>query len=129
MTEILSVDDDQEILEVIKLILERSGYRVTTAANGKDALKQIQKFQQQIKLVLLDIMLPDMSGLDVFELLRRRNHKPKVIFISGVPATTEQINSLKRKGAVDYIEKPFSKTTLVQAVKNTLGPDNVVKKQ
>ena len=129
MTKILSVDDDQEILEVIKLILERSGYRVMTAINGKDALEQIQKFQQQIKLVLLDIMLPDMSGLDIFEFICKRNHTPKVIFISGAPITPEEISSLKGKGAVDYIEKPFSKSTLVQAVKNTLSSDNVVKKK
>ncbi len=109
---ILVVDDEAKITEVIKSYLEKSGYRVYTAHNGRDALELIE--QVNPALIILDLMLPDVPGEEVCTALRRRSSVPIIM----LTAKVEEENILKglNIGADDYVVKPFSPRELVARV-------------
>lgn len=101
---VLVVDDEVKILEVIKSFLESKGYAVFTAENGKQAFCIFEK--ENISLVILDLMLPDMSGEDICMSLRQKSRVPIIM----LTAKIEEEDMLKGLGvgADDYIKKPFS---------------------
>ncbi len=101
---VLVVDDEVKILEVIKSFLESKGYTVFTAENGKQAFNIFDK--ESISLVILDLMLPDMTGEDICMTLRQRSRVPIIM----LTAKIEEESMLKGLGvgADDYIKKPFS---------------------
>lgn len=101
---VLVVDDEVKILEVIKSFLESKGYTVFTAENGKQAFNIFEK--ESISLVILDLMLPDVSGEDICMSLRQRSRVPIIM----LTAKVEEESMLKGLGvgADDYIKKPFS---------------------
>ncbi|KAF0200357.1 MAG: two component transcriptional regulator [bacterium] len=101
---VLVVDDEVKILEVIKSFLESEGYIVFTAENGKQAFSIFEK--ESISLVILDLMLPDMSGEDICMTLRKKSRVPIIM----LTAKVEEEDMLKGLGigADDYITKPFS---------------------
>jgi DNA-binding response OmpR family regulator len=101
---VLVVDDEVKILEVIKSFLESKGYTVFTAENGKQAFNIFEK--ESISLVILDLMLPDITGEDICMTLRQRSRVPIIM----LTAKVEEESMLKGLGvgADDYIKKPFS---------------------
>lgn len=101
---VLVVDDEVKILEVIKSFLESKGYIVFTAENGKEAFSILEK--ENIALVILDLMLPDLSGEDICMTLRQKSRVPIIM----LTAKVEEESMLKGLGigADDYITKPFS---------------------
>lgn len=106
MTEILVVDDDRDVAESIELALRRTGFRVTVACSGVEALKTIRRYRPD--LVILDVMMPGMSGLEV---CRRMRSEPNladlpIIFLTARGQARDRIAGL-RAGADDYIGKPF----------------------
>lgn len=116
---ILVVDDEEHILELIKFNLEKNGYGVITADNGKDAFL-IAK-EQQPDLMLLDLMLPGMDGLDVCKEVRKEasiSNMP-IIMITAKGEELDKILGLEL-GADDYITKPFSVRELIARVKAIL---------
>lgn len=116
---ILVVDDEEHILELIKFNLEKNGYGVITADNGKDAFL-IAK-EQQPDLMLLDLMLPGMDGLDVCKEIRKEasiSNMP-IIMITAKSEELDKILGLEL-GADDYITKPFSVRELIARVKAIL---------
>lgn len=102
---ILIVDDEKGILDALTGVLEDEGYLVSTAANGSDALKKIEKDTPSV--VLLDIWLPDIDGLDVLTEIRKTHKDMPVIVMSG-HGTIETAVKATKLGAYDYIEKPLS---------------------
>ncbi|GHV08589.1 DNA-binding response regulator [Campylobacterota bacterium] len=116
MKTILAVDDEPKITEAIASYLEYSGYRVITAETGETALKLFEK--EAIALVLLDLMLPDYSGEELCEIIRKRSNTP-IIILTAKTAKTDTINGLKL-GADDYITKPFSLPELVARIEALL---------
>lgn len=100
---ILIVDDDKSMVNMIKDVLEMEGYAVTTAFDGEQALKQVQK---QSDIILLDINLPKMDGIEVCEKIRDCVHCP-ILFLSARIEEKDRIIGLKA-GGDDYIVKPFS---------------------
>ena len=100
---ILVVDDDKSMVNMIKDVLEMEGYAVTTAFDGEQALKQVQK---QSDIILLDINLPKMDGIEVCEKIRDCVHCP-ILFLSARIEEKDRIIGLKA-GGDDYIVKPFS---------------------
>ncbi len=106
-TRVLIVDDSSQNLDVLARCLQRLGYEVATAARGQLALKTIEEDAPDI--VLLDILMPDMSGLDVLRQLRCRNntYDLPVILISGLGETSDIVEGL-RLGANDYVTKPIN---------------------
>ena len=119
MAKILYVEDNKDTAEAVKIILDNAGYETKTAPCGKEGLKIIEK--EKFDLILLDIMLPDMSGWDIFATLSKKGIKSKFAFLSAIPVSSERMEELKRAGISDYITKPFSKTDLIEKVKKMLG--------
>jgi DNA-binding response OmpR family regulator len=120
MAKIMHIEDDADTQQVVKTILEKQGHSIVGASNGVDALK-ILGGEPNFGLILIDIMLPDMSGWDIFEKLKKMKHKAKVIFLSAIPVSEERIGSLKKQGVSDYIEKPFSKSDLISRIQQVLS--------
>lgn len=112
MENILVVDDEYKIVEVVKVYLEKSGYNVITAFNGIDAIKKYEN--NHIDLIILDLMLPDMSGEDVCKILRENSNVP-IIMLTAKIQEEDALNGYNI-GADDYVTKPFSPKILVSKV-------------
>ena len=113
---ILVVDDDSNIAELICLYLVKEGFETERAHNGKEALKQIQKFSPN--LVILDVMMPEMDGYETCREIRKQGAIP-VIFLTAKGETFDKVLGLEL-GADDYIVKPFDNKELVARVKAVL---------
>lgn len=110
---VLVVDDEIKILEVVKSFLESKGFIVFTAENGRQALNIFEK--EAIEFVLLDLMLPDISGEDICMILRKKSRVPIIM----LTAKADEEDMLKGLGigADDYITKPFSLKELYEGSK------------
>lgn len=113
---ILIVDDEEKIIEVVASYLEANGYSVFTATNGTQALELFQK--EQPSLVLLDLMLPDLSGEEVCTIIRSQSRVP-IIMLTAKTQERDQLYGLNI-GADDYITKPFSLKTLMARIEAVL---------
>lgn len=113
---ILYIEDNRDTASAVKTILEGKGFKTELAYSGKEGLKKAKK---GFDLVLLDIMLPDMSGWDIYEKLKK-DKKSKFAFLSVIPVSRERMNELKKAGISDYITKPFTKTDLIKRVEKIL---------
>jgi DNA-binding response OmpR family regulator len=113
---ILIVDDEPTIVEVVQLYLQREGFKVLTASDGATALSTVRG--QQLDLVVLDLMLPGMSGLDVTREIRSASALP-IIMLTARGEETDRVVGLEL-GADDYVTKPFSPRELVARVKAVL---------
>lgn len=116
MTKILVVDDEKKIVEIVKAYLEREGYEVSLAYDGKAALEVAK--QQSPDLVILDLMLPQISGWDVCRSLRANSNIP-IIMLTARDDVTDKIIGLEL-GADDYVTKPFDPKELISRVKAVL---------
>jgi DNA-binding response OmpR family regulator len=113
---ILIVDDEPTIVEVVGLYLQREGFRVVTAADGGAALSIVE--QQRPDLVVLDLMLPGLSGLEITRRLRAGTALP-IIMLTARGEEADRVVGLEL-GADDYVTKPFSARELVARVKAVL---------
>jgi DNA-binding response OmpR family regulator len=113
---ILVVDDDAKIVRLVRTYLERAGYRVVEAADGRAALSSIAL--EMPALVVLDIMLPEVDGIAVLKAVRRTDRTP-VIILSARGLVDDRISGLAA-GADDYLPKPFSPAELVLRVERIL---------
>ena len=113
---ILVCDDDREIVEAITIYLEKEGYSVIAAYNGKEALDTLRR--EQMQLIILDIMMPEMVGIQALLKLREYSSIP-VILLSAKSEDADKILGLN-VGADDYITKPFNPLELVARVKSQL---------
>jgi two-component system OmpR family response regulator len=118
---ILLVDDEKNILTVLKAYLQQEGYLVTTATNGQMALTLFK--ENQFDLVLLDLMLPGLSGEQVCQEIRKISATP-IIMLTAKVEEEERITGLQI-GADDYITKPFSPREVVARVRAVLRRTNV----
>jgi DNA-binding response OmpR family regulator len=114
---VLVVDDEPSIVQLSRLYLEREGYRVIEAGDGKSALETIRR--DRPALVLLDIMLPEMDGLEVCRGLRAEKNQIPVIMVSARDEDIDKILGLEL-GADDYLTKPFNPREMVARVKALL---------
>lgn len=103
MKKILLVEDEESLINVLELNLEMENYQVVIAKDGNEA---ISKFDNSIDLVILDIMIPKMSGFDVCSVIRKQSNVP-IIITSAKGTSTDRISGLKL-GADDYMVKPFN---------------------
>jgi len=113
---ILVVDDDEKILRLVRMYLEREGHAVVEAKDGRGALASIALHDPA--LVILDLMLPEIDGLAVLRTIRRGSTRP-VIVLSARGTTADRITGLEI-GADDYVPKPFSPAELVLRVRRVL---------
>jgi DNA-binding response OmpR family regulator len=114
MKHLLIVEDEEGILQFLKQGLEEENYQISSATNGLDGLKLFHN--EKFDLVLLDWMLPEMTGLEVCKKIRETNSKTPIIFLTAKDTVQETVEGLKT-GANDYIKKPFSFDELVERIK------------
>lgn len=113
MKTILVVDDEPKIVKLVRDYLERAGFEVRVAGNGKDALSQARS--EKPDLIILDLGLPQMDGLDVTRALRKISNVP-IIMLTGRSEESDKLIGLEL-GADDYVTKPFSPKELVARVR------------
>ena len=114
---ILVVDDDPNIREVLTVLLGSEGYVVDQAENGEIALEKIKE-HKQVDLVILDIMMPGMSGVEVCAKIRETSSVP-VLFLTAKSQEQDKVEAYS-EGGDDYLVKPFSQTELLMKVKSLL---------
>src|SRR5579863_2760297 len=116
---ILLVDDEPAMLRYIRTLLEVDDYSVATASTGEEALQIVDKGLEP-DLVLLDVLMPGIDGLETLEQLRQKRPGVKVVMLSCVNDTKKVVQAM-RLGAHDYLTKPFQKAEL-DAVSDTIRP-------
>lgn len=118
---ILLVEDEENIKNVVKLNLELDGYEVVETDNGKAAVHIFQ--EQHFDLLILDVMLPEMNGFEICEQVRLSNTTVPIIFLTAKDTPQDRVAGLK-KGADDYLTKPFNLEELLLRVQNLLKRSN-----
>lgn len=122
MSRILVIDDEPNILLMVKKMLERAGYEVDLASNGSEGLKLFQKIKP--KLVITDIIMPEKEGLETIREMKRMNSDLKIIAMSGGGkiSADNYLETAKIFGASRILEKPFSQKLMVSAIEELIGP-------
>ena len=115
---ILVVDDEEVMRDVLHTLLTEAGYRVTLASDGPEGLALAR--QQSFDAAILDVMLPDMGGLDVLEELRRIDPEYVVLMITAYASVETALSAMKR-GAFDYVTKPFKHEEVLHILRNALN--------
>jgi two-component system OmpR family response regulator len=124
---VLVVDDEPNITELVSMALRYEGFSVKTAATGRGALAAVNQFDPA--LVILDVMLPDIDGIEVLKRLNQTGRKVPIIFLTAKDATEDKVHGLT-VGGDDYVTKPFSVAELMARVRVVLrrhgatGPEN-----
>ena len=121
---ILVIDDEQSVGELIKVLLTRDGYDVTTAANGREALKQVEILRPD--LVITDITMPDMEGMELISILRKQHGDLPIVAMSGNVVGRSFLKVTEVLGAAATLNKPFSTqelTDVVRAALPSIEPD------
>jgi DNA-binding NtrC family response regulator len=121
---ILVVDDDPDIREILKDRIESMGCQVVMAANGIECLEVIER--QSLQMVLLDIELPDMNGLDVLRGLRKKGHDVTVVMITAYGSIQRAIEAMK-EGAYDFIPKPFEPDHIALIIAKALERERLIR--
>ncbi|MEI7452277.1 MAG: response regulator transcription factor [Candidatus Falkowbacteria bacterium] len=116
---ILHVDDELDTLIVVKTILEKEGFEVVSVDQGIKAIEEIKL--DNFSLLLLDIMMPDISGWDLFGRISKIRKDYKVIFLSALDLSDKKIKEVIDAGVKDYIKKPFDRDDLVARVKKAIN--------
>src|SRR5205807_9730478 len=121
---ILIVDDDYELVDGLRLVLERQGYRVLRASDGHQGKQAI--YQQRPDLVILDMMMPRMGGYPVLEHFRDKKDAPPIIMITANEGSRHKAYA-EYLGVVDYLRKPFAMERLLESVHKGLAkkPESV----
>jgi DNA-binding response OmpR family regulator len=115
VTKILIVDEDTDVLRLLRVKLNAAGYEVSRARDGKEALAQAEKDQPEI--VITELLLPDLHGLDLVVQLKTRLSPTALILILSSAGTDEVIVSALAAGAADYVSKPFSPQLLLERIR------------
>jgi DNA-binding NtrC family response regulator len=122
MAKILIVDDNPEVLKLIANILETNDYEVETASKGESAIKKLES--NEYDMVLTDLMMPDVDGMQVLEHVKSRASKTMCIILTGHGTIKSSVEAIK-KGAFDYITKPVSPSELLIIVEKALKFKNL----
>lgn len=114
MEKILVVEDDEKIARVIQLELEYANYKIDIAHTGKSALERLEN--ENFDLILLDVMIPELNGLEVLRRVREQNEDVKIIMLTARDAVMDKVSGLD-SGANDYMTKPFEIEELLARIR------------
>ena len=114
---VLVVDDEQSLRELLTIMLEKDGYKVTCSESGEKAIKEIHK--NEFDLVITDFKMRQANGINVLEVVKKEQPKTPVVMMTAYASTETAVEAMK-KGAYDYISKPFSVEELQLIVKNAV---------
>ena len=123
---VLVVDDEADILHVTRAMLERHGYRVITAGDGTLALTELSRHLGEVRLVITDILMPFMDGVQLIHALRRMAPELRVIASSGalgMPGQKDRTDEVKALGVRQILHKPYSVEQLLRTVHDELQPN------
>jgi len=122
--QILCIEDEPEMIDLIRLILGRRGFEVVGATGGKEGLEKVR--QQPPDLVLLDLMMPDMDGWEVYQQMKadEKTRDIPVIVVTAKAQSIDKVLGLHIAKVDDYIAKPFSPQDLLNSVEKVLGAKN-----
>lgn len=120
---ILVAEDEQAMQKILKVYLEKEGYEVEVACDGEEALEKV--YEGNFNLLILDWMMPRMSGIEVCEALHKQGIAIKVMMLTAKSETDDEISGL-RVGADDYVRKPFDPRVLLLRVRKLLGAQEVL---
>src|ERR1043165_2469932 len=123
---ILLVEDEENLHEALKLNLELEGYEITSAYDGAAALKTVQS--EYFDLIILDIMLPEMDGIAVTESIRIQQNEVPILILSARNSSADRVLGLK-KGADDYLTKPFNLEELLLRVDKLINKSKKISKE
>lgn len=116
---ILIVDDAAFMRVMLKRILEAAGFEIVgEAVNGREAVQLYEELNPD--LVTLDLVMPEMGGMEALQAIRGRDHKAKVVIVSAVDQRENLLEAI-RSGATEYIVKPFDESRVMKAVRRALG--------
>lgn len=118
---ILIADDEAEVVQLVRMILEWEGYEVVAAADGLETLEQAKI--EKPDLILLDVLMPKMSGLTVLEHLARSEAAAVPVIMLSVVTTRPEVQSALQRGAVAYLSKPFELKEMTRLVGQVLAMD------
>ncbi len=123
---ILCVEDEQEMIDLIRLILGRRGFDVKGAAGGKEGLRLVR--EELPDLVLLDLMMPDMDGWEVYQQMKadEKTRDIPVIVVTAKAQNIDRVLGIHIAKVDDYITKPFSPQDLLNSVEKVLSQHNLV---
>jgi DNA-binding response OmpR family regulator len=113
---IIIVDDDEDLLKLLATSFKAQGFDVKTFATGKEGMSYllIEKNLKEASLIILDRMLPDMDGLDILKTLHEKTSLKVPVLILSILSSEKDVLSGLKKGAVDYVSKPFSLPIFMQ---------------
>lgn len=117
---ILVVDDDRNITDLTKLVLESAGHECAAVNSGRECLKQLES--KSYDLVLLDVAMPGFSGIDVVNAIKQKGllDRHKIVFFTASSAGFLEESELKKLGVLDCFKKPFSKKNLLERIETWL---------
>ncbi len=123
---ILCVEDEQEMIDLIRLILGRRGFEVKGAAGGKEGLRLVR--EEHPDLVLLDLMMPDMDGWEVYQQMKadEKTRDIPVIVVTAKAQNIDRVLGIHIAKVDDYITKTFSPQDLLNSVEKVLNQNNLV---
>ncbi len=119
MSRILIIDDDENILHTLETVLQEAGYEVLATADGPQGIELFK--EKAPDLVLLDLALPSISGLEVLKKIRELDTEAKVLIITGY-GSEESSRVAVRYGAVGFLTKPVGVNALLQEIRSAIGP-------
>ena len=120
---ILVVDDEPNICDASRRALNKQGYEIIVAANGTEAMGLFTQHRDKIKLILTDIMMPHMDGIEMIRQIRKLDPHIKVIAASGMVSASDSHQRLEELAALDvkiFLDKPFSIDQLLEAIRVSL---------
>ncbi|RME71532.1 MAG: response regulator, partial [Chloroflexi bacterium] len=119
---ILLVEDNPTVLDITRAMLTHLGYRVLTAKNGAEAVELFQIHGDDIALVLTDVTMPEMGGLELAQTISARQAGVKIIAVSGYPMdASRDVDRWRQVGIVEWLQKPLNLQTLGQALRRALA--------
>ena len=116
---VLVADDDETVREALEAILSSLGYRVLTASNGEEAMSLLDECRE-IEAAILDLAMPDMSGLEIFRHIKEEHPNVKVMLMTGYPAGASELSQRRRRDGFKFIQKPISAVKLAKALREML---------
>ncbi len=116
---ILLAEDDEEVRELTKTVLDGFGYKVIEAIDGEDAIRKFMEDKDKIQLLILDVIMPKKSGKEAYDEIKKTNPNIKALFTSGYPKDIIQRKGFL-EGELDLISKPISPKALLKKVREIL---------
>ena len=122
MTRIMVVDDESDLRKMLNIMWDKDGFEIETAEDGLDFLNKVDTFDPDI--VTLDVMMPGLTTREILEKLKNKNSNPKIILLTVVRYSTEEMKKLMKMGnIVDYVTKPFDIDDLTRVIYKYIHTD------